>query len=86
MARTPHTRHNTPSKHTGEQGSSGPGHRMRDTTMRHNTPSRHPGEQEPKDPGHRTHNPKHRASTSGDKSQVAQDTARATQCSQRAHR
>ena len=36
--RTPHTQHNRPSKHTGEQEPSGPGHRTRNTTHRTNTP------------------------------------------------
>ena len=79
-------RHKTPSGYTGEQEPSGPGHRTRKTTTRHNTRSRHTGEQEPRGPGHRTHNTKHLANTPGDNSQVAQDTARALQCTERAHR
>ena len=37
-ARTPHTQHNTPSGHTGEQEPSGPGHRTRKATHRARTP------------------------------------------------
>ena len=36
--RTPHTQHNTPSGHTGEQEPSCPGHRTRKTTHRAGTP------------------------------------------------
>ena len=36
--RTPHTQHNTPSGHTGEQEPSGAGHRTRNTTHRVGTP------------------------------------------------
>ena len=36
--RGPHTLHNTPSRHTGEQEPSGPGHRTRNTTHRAGTP------------------------------------------------
>ena len=35
--RTQHTQHNTPSRHTGEQEPSGPGHRTRNTTHRAST-------------------------------------------------
>ena len=35
--KTPHTQHNTPSEHTGEQEPSGPGHRRRNTTNRAGT-------------------------------------------------
>ena len=36
--RTPHTQHNTPSGHTGEQERNCPGHRTRDTTHRAGSP------------------------------------------------
>ena len=36
--RTPHTQHNTPRGHTGEQEPSGPGHRTRNTRHRAGTP------------------------------------------------
>ena len=38
LPRTPHTQHNTPSGHTGEQEPSGPGHRRHNTTKRASTP------------------------------------------------
>ena len=43
-------------------------------------------EQEPSGPGHRTRNIPHRAGTQVNRSQVAKDTAHATQCSGGAHR
>ena len=48
--------------------------------------SAHTGEREPSGPGHRTRNTTHRASTPVNRSQVAQDTADATQQTARAHR
>ena len=53
--------------------------------MQHNAAGEHTGEQEPSCPGHRTHNTKHRASTPVNRSQMAQDTAHATQHTQWAH-
>ena len=44
-----------------------------------NTPSGHTSEQEPSGPGHRTRNTTHREGTPVNRSQVAQDTAHATQ-------
>ena len=58
--RTPHTQSNTPSGRTGEQESSGPGHRTGKAT--------------------------HPAGAPVNGSQVAQDTAHATQQTARAHR
>ena len=58
--RTPHTQHNKPSKHTGEQEPSGPGRRTPNTTDRAGTPM--------------------------NGSPEAQDTARGTQQTERAHR
>ena len=58
-------------------------------TERHtqnNTRSGHIGEQEPSGPGRRTHNTTHRVSTTVNRSQVARDTAHATQPTERAHR
>ena len=52
----------------------------------HNTPSGHTVEQEPSGPGHRTRKTTHRAGTPVNESQVAQDTAHATQPAERAHR
>ena len=52
----------------------------------HNTPSEDTGEQEPRGPGHRTRNTTHRARTPVNRSQGAQDTAHATQHTERAHR
>ena len=46
----------------------------------------HTGEQEPSGPGHRTRNTTPRAGTPVNRSQVAQDTAHATQHTERAHR
>ena len=79
--RTPQTQPNTPRKHTGEQEPSGPGHR----TPKYITPSVHSDEQRPSSPGHSTHNTRHRACTPVNKSQVAKDTAHATQHTERAH-
>ena len=123
--RTPHTKHNAPSEHTGEQEPSGPGHRTGNTTHPASTPvnrsqvaqdtahatqrteraqwrtgakwprtlhtqrnarSEHIQEQEPSGPGHRTRNTTHQASTPANRSQVAQDTAQATQRTQQADR
>ena len=53
---------------------------------KHSTQSEHTGEQEPSSPGHRTHNTTHRAGTRVNRSQGAQDTARATQPTGQAHR
>ena len=36
--RAPHTQHNTPGEHTGEQAPSGPGHRSGNETLRASTP------------------------------------------------
>ena len=76
--RTRNPQHNTPSEHTGKQEPSGPGHR---TARRTRT-----GEQESSGPGHRTRKGTHRAGTAVNRSQVARDTAHATQQTKRAHR
>ena len=47
--------------------------------MQHNAPSEHSGEQESCGPGHRTRDATHRAGTPVNRTQVAQDTAHATQ-------
>ena len=52
----------------------------------HNTPSGHTGEHGPGGPGHRTRNTTHRVGTPVNRSQVAQDAARAKQRTERAHR
>ena len=52
----------------------------------HNTPSEHTGEQKPRGPGHRTRKATHQAGAPVKRSQVAQDTAPATQHTQRAYR
>ena len=54
--------------------------------MQNNAQNEHTGEQEPSGPGHRTDNTTHRASTAVNRSQVLQDTARARQRTERAHR
>ena len=54
--------------------------------MQHNTPSRYTGEQEPSGPCHRTSKAEDGAGTPVNRSQVAQDTAHATQRTERAHR
>ena len=59
-------------------------HRTRNP--QHNTRSEHTGEQEPSGPGHRSRNTTHRAGTPVNRSQVAQDTAHATQHTEPAHR
>ena len=65
--RTPHTQHNTPSGHTGEEEPSGPGHRPRNKKHRAGRPlNRSQGA-----PGHRTRNKKHRAGTPLNRSQGA---------------
>ena len=46
----------------------------------------HTAEQEPSGPRHRTRNTMHRGSTPVNRSQLAQDTAQATQRTERAHR
>ena len=51
----------------------------------HNAPSGHTCEQEPSCPGHRTRDKTHRAGTPVNRSQVAQNTAHATQRTERAH-
>ena len=79
-----HTGHSTPSAHTGEQGPSDPGHRTQNT--QHNTPRKHTREQEPSGRGHRARNAAGRARTPVNASQVPQDTAHATQHTERAHR
>ena len=53
---------------------------------RRNPRNWHTGEQEPIGPGHRTRNKKNRANTLVNRSQLAQDTAHATQHTERAHR
>ena len=53
---------------------------------RHNQLSEHNSEQEPSGSGHRTRHITHRASTLANRSQVAQDTAQATQIAEGAHR
>ena len=60
--------------------------RPRTLDRQHNAPNQHTGKQEPRGPGHRKGNTTHRASTPVNRSQVAQDTAHATQCTKRAHR
>ena len=52
----------------------------------HNTPSGHTSEQEASGPGHRTSKATQRAGTSMNRSQLAQDTAHATQHTEQAHR
>ena len=64
---------NTPSGHTGKQEPSGPGHRTRKATHQAG-------------PGHGTRHTAHTAGTPVNRSQVAQDTAHATQHAERAHR
>ena len=78
--RTARTQRNTPGGHTGEQEPSGQGHRA------HNAPRGRTGEQEPSGQGHRTRNTTHRAGTPVNRSQVARDTAHATQHTERVHR
>ena len=51
-----------------------------------NAQSRHTGEQEPSGSGHRTRNTAHPAGTPVNRSQVAYDTAHATQHAERVHR
>ena len=75
--RTPHTQHNTPSGHTGEQEPSGQRHRT------HSKPSVQTGQQDSSGPGHRARNTTHRASTPVNRSQEAKDTAHATQHTKR---
>ena len=81
---TAHT-HSKPSGHTGEQEPSGPGHRLRKATHRAGTLVNRTVEQEPSGPGHRTRQATHRAGTPVNRSQVAQDTAHATQHTEQAH-
>ena len=57
-----------------------------DTAQTDSTPSGHIGEQEPSGQGHRTRKATHGAGTPVNRSQVAQDTAHATQHTARAHR
>ena len=52
----------------------------------HNTLTGHTGEQEPRGPGHRKHNTTHRAHAPVSKSKEAEDTAHATQYTERARR
>ena len=52
----------------------------------HNTPNEHTGEQEPSGPGHGTRNTTHGAGTWVNRSQVAPDTAHATQRTEQVHR
>ena len=52
----------------------------------HNTPSVHTCEQKPSGPGHCTHSTKHGACTPVNRSQVAQETAHASQEAERTHR
>ena len=59
---------------------------QRRPAQQHNTPSGHTGEEEPGGPGHRTRKTTHQAGTPVNRSQVAQDTAHATQHTERAHR
>ena len=59
-------------------------HRTRNP--QHNTPRAHTGEQEPSGPGHRTPNTTHRAGTPVNRSELAQDTAHATEHTRPAHR
>ena len=54
--------------------------------MPHSTQNGHTGEQEPSGPGHRTRNTARQAGTPVNESQVAQDTAHATQHAEREHR
>ena len=53
--------------------------------MQHNATSEHTGEQEPSRPGHRARNTTHQASQLMNRSQVAQDTAHATERTERGH-
>ena len=57
-----------------------------DTAHASNTRSGHTGKQEPSVPVHRTRKATHRAGTPVNRSKVAQDTAHATQHTERAHR
>ena len=89
--RTPHMRHNTPSGHTGEQEPSGSGRRTAEKWPRtphtqSKAPSGHTGGQEPSGSGHRIPKATHRAGTPVNRSQVAEDTAYATQHTELAHR
>ena len=52
----------------------------------HKTRSQHTGEQQPSGPGQRTHNTMHQAGTRVNRSQVARETAHATQHTERAQR
>ena len=57
-----------------------------DTHTRSNMLSGHTSEQEPSGPGHRTRKATDGAGTRVNRSEVAQDTAHATQHTERAHR
>ena len=57
-----------------------------DTTQATQHPSVHTREQEPSGKVHRKRNSRHRACTSGNSSQVAEDTAHKTQHTEGAHR
>ena len=52
----------------------------------HNKPRGDTGELEPSRQGHRTHKATHQADTAVNRSQVARDSADATQTTERAHR
>ena len=65
------------------QGRSAQQHTTRNP--KHSTQSEHTAGQEPSGRGHRTHNTTHRAGTRVNRSQGAQDTARATQHTEQAH-
>ena len=52
----------------------------------HTAPSEHTGEQQQSGPGQSTRNRTHRAGAAVNRSQVAQDTAQATQGTEQAHR
>ena len=78
--RKPHTQSNTPSGHTGERKPRGQGH------CTDSTPSGHTCEGEPSGQGHRTYNTTHGAGTPVIGTQVAKETAHASQHTKRAHR
>ena len=71
---TAHTRQHTGHAH-GRRGVKCP----RTPQTHHNTASLHTGDQEPSGPGHRTCNTTHGACIPVNRSQVAEDTAQATQ-------
>ena len=80
--RTRNPKHRTPSEHTGERETGGPGRRTRDTTQRAGTPVNR--SQVAQDTAQAKQ--KDRAGTPVNRSQEARDTAHATQHTERAVR